>query len=215
MAAKSLRALEVLQKRKSLEEEEEVQELFNMKALAEHIEKTRVLYNQVKRKEILQNNVSRITENRKKKQSKVSENHKIEEKNTNFKIKQKEIKEKNKEKAIEELKYWSCQNNLYLNELNQVKKSEQEINFLKGKESLLKTKEKVLEKHRRSSLIIEQIREEQRQMDRVRKDIHEEILMQKKRVKSDKQLKDKDISSTRGKTFDLNFLITEPVSYFR
>ena len=126
-----------------------------------------------------------------------------------------EKKERMKDTSIEESKYWNSQYYLYLNELNQVKKSEQEINFLKGKESLLKTKEKVLDKQRKSIFMTKQFEEDQKQIDKVRIDIEMEIMAQKERIKLDSvgYTREKERTSTKSKNFDLNFLITEPGSY--
>lgn len=125
-----------------------------------------------------------MSENRKKWEQKIQEIQKNEEMKSIEKQQKLDEKDKVIEQHIEKCKYWNSQSGLYVTELNNLKKSDQELNLLKEKELKKKMKEKILNEHRRKSLLIEQIKEDQRRVMKFKSEVDNEILNKRNNVKA-------------------------------
>lgn len=135
----------------------------------------------------MQGTVSKLSDYRKKWETKIHEIQKTEEINTL--VKEQKLNEKDKliEKHVEKSKYLNNQFGLYLSELNNLKKSDQELNLMKEKEVKIKLKEKILGEHRRKSMILEQIKEDQKQIFKYKSEVDTEILLKKEKIKKSLQ----------------------------
>ena len=88
-----------------------------------------------------------------------------------------------REKIREETKEWYNQQSLFISEINNLKKSDQQENFLKTQESKLQLKEKVLKKHLKHDQKLEKLRETQQKLSKIKANIESEIS-----IKRDKNL---------------------------
>lgn len=100
--------------------------------------------------------------------------------------KQQKLNEKDKfiEKQVEKSKYWTNQCGLYITEVNNLKKTDQELNLQKEKMLEKKLKEKILNEHRRKSMLIDQIKEDQKRLMKYKSEVDTEILIKRNSVKA-------------------------------
>ena len=210
-ALNSEKLLKIREKIKYKNDEDEKKVLFKLGNLTQNIEKSRVIFNQIKREEMIKETVDKINESRKQKLIRWQNEQKKEEEKKILKDKELGKREKLREKVLEQTKYWNAQQSMYISEINSLKKMDQQHNYLKTQESLLKIKEKVLEKHKKHDIIREKLIASQKKIKRIKDVVDSEIIMQKEKnlqiinenfVNIDRKPKLKKLEPT--------FMLTEP-----
>jgi hypothetical protein len=86
-----------------------------------------------------------------------------------------------REKIREQTKDWYIQQGMFINEINNLKKSDQQENYLKNQESYQKLKEKILKKHKRHEKIVEEIKNNQEKLKKFSTNAEAEIFHKKEK----------------------------------
>lgn len=210
-ALNSEKLLKIREKVKLQNLEEEKRVLAKLGNLTQNIEKTRVLHIQLKREEIIKETVEKINESRKQKMLRWQNEQKKEEEK--IKEKEKELKKKEdiREKVLEQTKYWNSQHSLYLSEVNCLKKIDQQHNYLKNQESLLKLKERVFEKHKKHDIIREKLKSTQKKIKKIKEGVDSEISLQReKNLLTIKESIENIDRKSKMKKLEPTFMLTEP-----
>ena len=210
-ALNSEKLLKIREKLKYKNDEDEKKVLLKLGNLTQNIEKSRVPDIQIKREEMIKEAVDKINESRKQKLVRWQNEQKKEEEKKKSKEKELKKREKLREKVLEQTKYWNTQQSMYISEINSLKKIDQQHNYLRNQESLLKIKEKVLEKHKKHDIIREKLVASQKKIKKVREVVDSEIIMQKE--KSLLSIKETLVNIDRKnklKKLEPTFLLTEP-----
>lgn len=207
----SEKILKIRQKIKLRNEEEEKKVLIKLGNLNQNIENSRVIKNQIKREELIKETVEKINEHRKLKLIRLQEEQKKEEEKALNKEKELIGKEKIREKVIEQNKYWINQQSMYLNEVNFLKKSDQQQNYMKHQENKMRMKERILDKHKKQDQIRIKLKETQDKIKKIKAGVDSEILVQKeKNLLSIKESLASFEKKNKKPCLDPTFMLTEP-----
>ena len=103
------------------------------------------------------------------------------------------------------------QQSMYLNEVNFLKKSDQQQNYMKHQENKMKMKERILEKHKKQDQIRIKLKETQDKIKKIKAGVDSEIMVQKeKNLLSIKESLANFEKKTKKPCLDPTFMLTEP-----
>lgn len=160
---------------------------------------------------MIKETVEKINEHRKLKLIRLQEEQKKEEEKALNKEKELIGKEKIREKVIEQNKYWINQQSMYLNEVNFLKKSDQQQNYMKHQENKMRMKERILDKHKKQDQIRIKLKETQDKIKKIKAGVDSEILVQKeKNLLSIKESLASFEKKNKKPCLDPTFMLTEP-----